>query len=277
MFADFPSENTVYQVFFDVETTGLSPQLGDRICEVGIVVVQGEHILETYTSLVNPLCPISPGAAAVNGLTDELLRDQPTFAEITDEVVGRLHGQIVICHNAPFDLGFLQSELNRLGRTWQPRQVIDTLQLARQYFRFASNSLDAVASALGIVVHGAHRALDDALTTYRVFQVFQTRLSGQWGGMVSEAWQLAQNPYAVEGRNLDLPPLLQQALDSQSDLEILYQDGSGNVTRRRIRPLQILSDFGTTYLVAYCHLRGEERHFRLDRMKILSHGGGDDV
>lgn len=277
MFTDLPLKDTVYQVFFDVETTGLNPQLGDRVCEVGIVVAQGEQILETYASLVNPLRPISPGAAAVNGLTDELLRDQPTFAEIADEVIGRLHGQIVVCHNAPFDLGFLQSELNRLGRTWQPRQVIDTLQLARQYFRFASNSLGAVAAALGIAVHDAHRALSDALTTYRVFQYFQQQLSAQKDWSASGPRQPAYNFPAGTTNHLDLPPLLRQALDRQSDLEILYQDGNGNLTRRRIRPLQILPGYGVTYVVAYCHLRGEERSFRLDRMKILSNGGAEDV
>lgn len=135
MFTNDSSQDAGVQVFFDVETTGLSPQAGDRICEVGIVVARGDQILETYASLVNPLRPLSSGAAAVNGLSDELLRNQPTFAEIADEVIGRLHGRIVVCHNAPFDLGFLQSELTRLGRTWQPRQIIDTLQLARQYFR----------------------------------------------------------------------------------------------------------------------------------------------
>lgn len=277
MFTDFPLKDTVHQVFFDVETTGLNPQLGDRVCEVGIVVAQGEQILETYSSLVNPLRPISPGAAAVNGLTDELLRDQPTFAEIADEVIGRLHGQIVVCHNAPFDLGFLQSELSRLGRTWQPRQVIDTLQLARQYFRFASNSLGAVAAALGIIVHDAHRALSDALTTYRVFRYFQQQLSAQKDWSASVPWQPAYEFPSGAENDFDLPPLLRQALDTRSDLEILYQDGNGNLTRRRIRPVQILPGYKTIYVVAYCHLRGEERSFRLDRMKILSNGGDEDV
>jgi|YNPMSStandDraft_2_1061718.scaffolds.fasta_scaffold00856_3 DNA polymerase-3 subunit epsilon len=275
MSTDLFPKTAPYQVFFDVETTGLYPNLGDRVCEVGIVVAQGEQILETYAALVNPLRPISPGAAAVNGLNDEILRHQPTFAEIADEVIRRLHGQVVVCHNAPFDLGFLQSELARLGRAWQPHQIIDTLQLARKYFHFASNSLSAVASALGIVVQDAHRALGDALTTYRVFCYFQQQLGGKSDLSTSIPWQTARKPgFGLQG-DVELPPLLRKALDTQSDLEILYRDGSGNLTRRRIRPTQILSGFGTVYVVAYCHLRGEERSFRLDRMKILSNGGDD--
>jgi len=275
MSTDLSPKTAPYQVFFDVETTGLYPNLGDRVCEVGIVIAQGEQILETYASLVNPLRPISPGAAAVNGLNDEILRHQPTFAEIADEVIRRLHGQVVVYHNAPFDLGFLQSELARLGRAWQPHQIIDTLQLARKYFHFASNSLSAVASALGIVVQDAHRALGDALTTYRVFCYFQQQLGGKSDLSTSIPWQTARKPgFGLQG-DVELPPLLRKALDTQSDLEILYRDGSGNLTRRRIRPTQILSGFGTVYVVAYCHLRGEERSFRLDRMKILSNGGDD--
>ncbi|RCK73483.1 MAG: DNA polymerase III epsilon subunit [Anaerolineae bacterium] len=277
MSTDLFPENAPYQVFFDVETTGLDPYAGDRVCEVGIVVAQGDQILETYTSLVNPLRPISAGAAAVNGLSDEILRNQPTFAEIADEVVRRLHGQVVVCHNAPFDLGFLQSELTRLGRSWQPYQIIDTLQLARKYFHFASNSLSAVANALGIVVQDAHRALGDALTTYRVFRYFQQQLSAQSDLSASVPWQAPRKPDFGPASGFDLPPLLRQALDTQSDIEILYQDGSGNLTRRRIRPTQILSGSGIVYVVAYCHLRGEERSFRLDRMKILSNGGDDGV
>lgn len=277
MSTDLYPKNAPYQVFFDVETTGLYPHLGDRVCEVGIVIAQGDQILETYASLVNPLRPMSAGATAVNGLSDEMLRHQPTFAEIADEVIRRLHGQIVVCHNAPFDLGFLQSELARLRRAWQPHQIIDTLQLARKYFHFASNSLSAVASALGIVVQDAHRALGDALTTYRVFCYFQQQLGGQSDLSVSVPWQAAREASFERQRDVALPPTLRQALDTQSDLEILYQDARGNLTRRRIRPTQILSDSGTVYVVAYCHLRSEERSFRLDRMKILSNGDDDGI
>ncbi|MCS6908882.1 MAG: exonuclease domain-containing protein [Anaerolineales bacterium] len=266
-----------YQVFFDVETTGLSPWSGDRICEVGIVIAQGEQILETYASLVNPLRPLSTEAAAVNGLTDEILRHQPTFAEIADQVIERLDGQIVVCHNAPFDLGFLQSELARLGRTWQPRQVIDTLELARQYFHFASNSLPAVAAALGIAVQEAHRALSDALTTYRVFRYFQEVLDAQQNEPSLIPLAPARSWDAQAKIESELPPLLRQALEAQSDLEILYQDGRGNLTRRRIRPLQVLPTPDRVYIVAYCYLREEERHFRLDRIKILPPGAVEDV
>lgn len=106
-------EKQVYAVV-DVETAGLSPRFGDQVCEIGIVLAQEEKIVDTYASLVNSQRLISPGVAAVNGLTDEMVVGAPVFAEIADEVKRRLEGNILICHNAPFDLGFLM-EFSRLG------------------------------------------------------------------------------------------------------------------------------------------------------------------
>ena len=155
---------------FDVETTGLSPLSGDRICEVGLVLARGDQILDTYQTLVNPQRPISPGAARVNGLTDTMVHDAPIFAEIADVLLARMDGAVVVCHNAPFDLGFLSAELARLGRSWQPEAVIDTLALARRQFRFGSNSLSETARRLGVQNAQAHRALGDALTTFYVLR-----------------------------------------------------------------------------------------------------------
>src|SRR5512134_2246398 len=86
--------------FLDLETTGLSPWFGDRICEVGIVLTEGRRIKQQFQSLVNPECPLSPGAASTNGLKDEELSREPLFAEIADEVAEWLQGTVVVCHNA---------------------------------------------------------------------------------------------------------------------------------------------------------------------------------
>ena len=120
----------------DVETTGLYPAYGDRVCEVGIVCAQGETILDTYQTLVNPQRPISPGAALVNGLSDADVTGAPLFAEVAEAVLEKIDGAVLVCHNAPFDLSFLEAELRRLGLPWQPEGVIDTLDIARRYFHF---------------------------------------------------------------------------------------------------------------------------------------------
>ena len=102
-------------VVVDVETTGLSAAFGDRICEIGLVRARGDAILDTYQTLVNPQRPISPGARRVNGLSDAELQPAPLFASIADQVLARIDGAMLVCHNAPFDLGFLEAEYARLN------------------------------------------------------------------------------------------------------------------------------------------------------------------
>jgi DNA polymerase III epsilon subunit len=172
---------------FDVETTGLSAFFGDRICEVGLVRARGDEILDNYQTLVNPQRSISPGAARVNGLSDEQVRQAPPFSEIATQVLALLDGALLVCHNAPFDLSFLEAELSRLGQTCQLLGVIDTLDIARRYFNFASNSLSAVASRLEIETPQSHRALGDAQTTLQVFRHFYRQLVGR--GVV-QPWDL---------------------------------------------------------------------------------------
>ena len=136
--------------FLDLETTGLSPWFGDRICEMGIVLTEGKRVKQQVHMLVNPEHPLSPGAASTSGLTDEQLSTAPTFAEMADEVMEWLRGTVVVCHNAQFDVQFLDSEFRRLGREIQIPNLIDSLLLARQYFDLPSYSLHSIAEAFHI-------------------------------------------------------------------------------------------------------------------------------
>src|SRR5512142_880922 len=92
--------------FLDLETTGLSPWFGDRICEVGIILTEGKRIKTTYQTLVNPERPLSPAAASTRRLTDAELARAPLFADVAAQVETGLKDAIVVCHNAPFDLQF---------------------------------------------------------------------------------------------------------------------------------------------------------------------------
>jgi DNA polymerase-3 subunit epsilon len=249
----------------DVETTGLSPAHGDRLCEVGIVQAQGDAILDTYQTLVNPQRPISPGAARVNGLTDADVSQAPTFAQIAGDLQARLDGKILVCHNAPFDLSFLAAEFSLLGLPWQPAEVIDTLVLARRHYHFPSNSLSAVAACLRVETPQAHRALGDALTTFQIFRRFYRQLSSK---IISQAWEPGASypSTAFRTENVVLPPVIQEALQANKTVVITYIDAKGHETSRTVTPLHIHTQYDQIYLVAYCHLRQAERNFRLDRI-----------
>jgi DNA polymerase III subunit epsilon len=162
--------------FLDVETTGLSAWFGDRVCEIAVLRCQENEILDSFDTLVNPERHISPGAARVNGLTDQDLEGAPLFSDVAARVETILEDAILVAHNAPFDLGFVSSEFARLGKSLPSTDVIDTLQLARQYFNFPSNGLQAIADELDIERSTAHRAMADVVTTREVLRYFLGQL-----------------------------------------------------------------------------------------------------
>ena len=105
------------QIFLDTETTGLSPESGDRIIEIGCVEMVSRRLTgQNKHFYLNPERKNSEDAVKVHGLTDDFLADKPLFAAIADELLEYLAGAEIIIHNAAFDVGFLDMELRRLGR-----------------------------------------------------------------------------------------------------------------------------------------------------------------
>ena len=153
------------QIVLDTETTGLSPESGDRVIEIGCVEMVNRRLsgrnLHFY---LNPERPNSEDAVKVHGLTDEFLADKPLFAAFADELLDYVAGAEIIIHNAAFDIGFLNEELKRLGRpkfTDFVAEVTDSLTMARELFPGKSNSLDALCRRLE--VDNSNRALHGAL------------------------------------------------------------------------------------------------------------------
>jgi DNA polymerase-3 subunit epsilon len=155
----------VRQIFLDTETTGLSPESGDRVIEIGCVEMINRRLTgRTVHFYLNPERPNSEDAVKVHGLTDEFLADKPLFAAVADELLEHLSGAELIIHNASFDVGFLDMELRRLGRpalSHYVGRVTDSLAMAREQFPGKSNSLDALCRRLE--VDNSNRALHGAL------------------------------------------------------------------------------------------------------------------
>ncbi len=250
--------------FLDLETTGLSPWFGDRVCEVGIVLTEGKRIKSTFQQLVNPERPLSPAAASTNGLSDVDLRDAPVFADIAPDVEARLKDAVVVCHNAQFDLQFLDSEFRRLGHEIQVPNLIDTLIVARNYFDFPSYTLTSIAEKFHIQNPEAHRALADALTDKGVFFGMMDALKPT-GKALDDFIGLYNSP-AWPNDGIQLPTALGEAIYSGKRLQITYVDRDGERTTRWITPIQVMGLADYIYLRAHCHLRNDERTFRLDRI-----------
>ena len=152
-------------VVLDTETTGLNARSGDRIIEVGCVELVNRQLTgNNFHSYITPERDSEDGALAVHGLTTEFLSDKPKFSEIADALLDYVSGAEVIIHNASFDLGFLNAELERLSL---PRfndhveNIVDTLLQAREMFPGKRNSLDALCDRLG--VSNSHRTFHGAL------------------------------------------------------------------------------------------------------------------
>jgi len=250
-----------------VETTGLSPVYDDRVCEIAVVRVAPDGSHGLWQTLVNPGRPISPGASAVNGITGEMVEDAPAFERVTDELLAQISGAAVVCHNAPFDIGFISMEFARQQRQLPAFPVIDTLKIARQHFHFPSNSLGNIAAYLGIEVTEKHRALADAYTTWKVFEYMFSGLQSRGIGSMDELVRFSEPaPGRAVATKKALPPILEEAIRLKRQVRMRYASRLGNQTRRVIQPLEIISSFDYLYLVAFCQIRKETRMFRLDRI-----------
>jgi DNA polymerase-3 subunit epsilon len=153
------------QIVLDTETTGLNPRTGDRVIEIGCVEIFNRKLTgNNFHRYINPERDSDEAALAVHGLTTEFLRDKPKFHEIAEELRDFVKDAEVIIHNAPFDLGFLNHEFERLGLppfVSHCSSVIDTLVHAKELHPGKRNSLDALCDRYGI--SNAHRKLHGAL------------------------------------------------------------------------------------------------------------------
>ncbi|MDM7456504.1 MAG: DNA polymerase III subunit epsilon [Tepidimonas sp.] len=200
------------QIVLDTETTGLSPQDGDRIIEIGCVeLVNRQRTGNNRHFYLNPERDIHEDALRVHGITLDFLADKPRFADIAAELLDYLQGAELIIHNAPFDLGFLDAEFGRLGLG--PTRslvsgVIDTLVKAKELWPGKRNGLDALCDRLGVDNSGRqlHGALLDAQLLADVY-IYMTR--GQ-ESLVIEVRNDTAAPGMLEQRDLaayDLPVL----------------------------------------------------------------------
>jgi len=139
---------TTRQIVLDTETTGLEPEQGHRIIEIGCVeLVERRLTGNNFHVYLNPDREIDAAAVEVHGITNEMLADKPRFADIADDLLAYLRGSELIIHNAPFDVGFLDAEFARIDdavRTEEVCGVLDSLVMARKKHPGQRNTLDAL-------------------------------------------------------------------------------------------------------------------------------------
>lgn len=190
------------EVVLDTETTGIEVRQGHRIIEIGCVELIGRRLTGRHFHVyINPQREVEEGAFAVHGISDEFLADKPLFSAVADDFMAFISGAQLVIHNAPFDVGFLDAELERLGgshgRVADHCAVVDTLVMARGRHPGQRNSLDALCKRYGVDnsqrdLHGALLDAEILADLYLIMTGGQTALmlSGQ-GSEEGEAGKVA--------------------------------------------------------------------------------------
>ncbi|GAB1393597.1 exonuclease domain-containing protein [Rhodocyclaceae bacterium] len=193
---DTPLTDLTYTVF-DTETTGLQPSEGDEIIQIGAVRIVNNRLLrhENIDQIIDPQRPLRPEGIPIHGITEEMVRGQPTIAKILPQFHAFCEGTVLVAHNAAFDMRFLQMKEETLGiRFTHP--VLDTLLLSAVIHpNQESHKLEAIAERLGITIIGRHTALGDAIVTAEVFQRMLPLLADKGIYTLGQARAAAEKTY----------------------------------------------------------------------------------
>ncbi len=216
------------QIVLDTETTGLSAESGDRIIEIGCVELVGRKFTGNNLHLyINPERDSHEDALKVHGISNEFLRDKPKFAEVADEILRYLEGAEIIIHNAAFDIGFLDKELERLGKPAFRsfvQEVTDTLAMAKQLYPGKRNSLDALCDRLGVDNSG--RTLHGALLDAELLADVYINLTRGQEALLIDLGEVGEEGVTIEPVDLsgfELPVLAANAQELAAHAEVLAQ------------------------------------------------------
>ena len=176
------------EIVLDTETTGISPQDGHRLVEIGCLELFN-HVAtgKFFHTYVDPERDMPEGAIKVHGLSAEFLSGKPKFAEVAEEFLAFIGDDPLVIHNASFDMGFLNAELKMIGRPPLPMsRAIDTLDIARRKYPCAQNNLDALCRRFGVDNSGRtkHGAL---LDSELLAEVYLEMMGGRQPGLVLQA------------------------------------------------------------------------------------------
>jgi DNA polymerase III epsilon subunit family exonuclease len=268
-----PRLTNITFVAFDTETTGLHP-IVHRLVEIGAVRFRLDGCgTATFQQLIDPHIPIPPEVQRVHGITDAMVRGQPTVEQMMPHFIDFLgpRDTILLAHNAPFDLGFLAMALIRLGIACPPHDVFDTLAMARQlYHTWPSHSLAHVAMRLNVASRAEHRALSDALLVKEVFLAMLRHTPTV--KTIADVMRVSQPLTFADAQvcTVEPPPgfeILTTAIAEQCAIAIVYEQGWQRPQPRMITPRLVLEVQGVAYVIAHCHMSNAERTFRLDRIR----------
>jgi DNA polymerase III subunit epsilon len=260
-------KDATYTVF-DFETTGLFAGSGDEICEIGALKTGFDGQEERFEQLIDPRRPISQGAYALNRITPEMLKGQPTIDEILPAFMEFIKESVLVAYNARFDISFLASSLGKERTILNEFQVIDVLELARGCFNVNGRyNLGNVAAHFGIRQDIAHRAMPDVISTWKIFKKAVPVLKKRGVENVEDIARVYFQTDLPENKLAGpIAEVLFAAIQAKIPVKIRYRTSwQGKVTERTITPLSMRGE----YVHSFCHLRKENRTFLINCIEII--------
>ncbi|HOV13165.1 MAG TPA: 3'-5' exonuclease [Spirochaetota bacterium] len=223
-------------IFFDVETTGLFPLCGDKILEIAMIKVDGGEIVDKFESMFNPQIKISEEITNINGITNEMVKDSPVFSkDIGNDIIKFIEDTTLVAHNAAFDLGFLSTEMARVGITFDGWRSIDSLKIATSIFPGQKNKLESLMKRYNIEQKGdLHRAYNDTIILKDVFfqLLDETEIRGK-------TFDNILNKYGFKGIILprSVPFTIKEAMIEKRAIFGKYKKRNGEIIEINFKPI----------------------------------------
>ena len=156
-------------VLLDCETTG-GKAIYHRIIEIGLIVIEGGELIETWQTFIDPKVTLPPFIQRLTGITPGMIKGAPVFLDIAEELLSKLNGRTLVAHNARFDYSFLKNEFERAGFTYNAKPLCSVKFSRNLYPQFKRHGLSQIINRFDLAVENRHRALDDAKMIYQFFQ-----------------------------------------------------------------------------------------------------------
>lgn len=260
-------------VAFDTETTGLRP-VAASLVEIGAVKFKCDGTeIETFSQLIDPEEPIPEEVQGIHGISDQMVKGKPRVQEVLPRFIEFLGppDNVLMAHNAVFDLGFIVLDLYRARMPLPEHKVFDTVELAKTLIPFLPGyRLQGLCAALGISKGQEHRALSDAMLVKGLFLALMDRTEAV--GSIQDLSQLVRPFSFLDAKvsRMQAPPGfedLEVALEAECAVEIVYAGGTKGPEPRRVTPRAIIESSGFIYLAAFCHVDGRNKMYRMSRIR----------
>ena len=248
----------------DFETTGLNKKGTDRAIEIALVRREPNGNIHAWSSLIKSPKSIPVESQKIHNISNAMIKYAPSFNSLYPRIQEFIEGSILIAHNSPFDMTFLQKECEYIKKkSPKPHCVIDTLNMARSFLNLPQNSLSSLSQRIKLLPNNAHRAMTDAQNALFLF----LEILGQ-SQSIESVIELEQHieKYRPKGRyRLELHKQIRAYTHNGQRIKVQYTSSDPNrplFQERIIKPIRIRDQ----YLEAFCELRKASREFRICRI-----------